>query len=117
MKILWLTPGQLSGALLFGLLITFVVTFVSMPHPVEVPIQIITPVPTPPPVVITEQPVITAQPTVQPTSTHALNSFEKAQYDMADSMSVAFNLLTLGFIVFAGILILTIVFSTFNRMG
>jgi hypothetical protein len=111
MKILWLTPGQLAGALLFGLLITFIVAFVVMPHPVEVPVQVITPVPTPPPVVITEQPVITAQPTVQPTSTHVLNSFEKAQYDMAETMNVAFNLLTLGFIIFSAILIITIVFG------
>jgi hypothetical protein len=115
MKILWLTPGQLAGALLFGLLITLVVTFVSIPHPVEVPIQIITPVPTPPPVVITERPIITAQSTVQPTSTHTLNSFEQAQYDVVDSMNVAFSLLTLGLMMFAAILIITVVFWTFNR--
>jgi hypothetical protein len=63
MKIFWLTPGQLVGALFIGLSIVLFSMYVMIPHPVEVPIQIITPVPTPPPVVITERPIITAQPT------------------------------------------------------
>lgn len=56
MKILWLTPGQLSAALLFGIMIA--ICNISIPHMVdEVKPQVITPVPTPPPVVITQVPV------------------------------------------------------------
>ena len=56
MKILWLTPGQLSAAILFGLMIA--ICNISIPHMVdEAKPQVITPVPTPPPVVITQVPV------------------------------------------------------------
>jgi hypothetical protein len=57
MKIFWLTPGQLAGAFVIGLSIVLALMYATVPHPVEVPVQIITPVPTPPPVVITEQPI------------------------------------------------------------
>jgi hypothetical protein len=57
MKILWLTPGQLSAALLFGIMIA--ICNISIPHMVdEVKPQVITPVPTPPPVVITQSPSV-----------------------------------------------------------
>jgi hypothetical protein len=59
MKILWLTPGQLSAALLFGIMIA--ICNISIPNMVdEVKPQVITPVPTPPPVVITQVPIDTS---------------------------------------------------------
>jgi len=59
MKILWLTPGQLSAALLFGIMIA--ICNISIPNMVdEVKPQVITPVPTPPPVVITQAPIDTS---------------------------------------------------------
>jgi|WetSurMetagenome_2_1015567.scaffolds.fasta_scaffold636996_2 hypothetical protein len=59
MKILWLTPGQLSAALLFGIMIA--ICNISIPHMVdEVKPQVITPIPTPPPVIITQVPVDTS---------------------------------------------------------
>jgi len=66
MKILWLTPGQLSAALLFGIMIA--ICNISTPYMVnEVKPQVITPVPTPSPVVIIQVPVISSSDNVNMT--------------------------------------------------
>jgi hypothetical protein len=56
MKVLGMTGGILAFALLCGVVIGVAMSFGSIPHPVEVPVQVITPVPTPDPVIITEHP-------------------------------------------------------------
>jgi hypothetical protein len=56
-----LTPTRKFLAVIVGIVITLAYVFVTMPHPVSVPQQIITPVPTPPPVVITSTPSVPVQ--------------------------------------------------------
>jgi len=52
MDALGLTNSRLLIAILCGILVAFVYTYATVPHLVEVPVQVITPVPTPPPVII-----------------------------------------------------------------
>jgi hypothetical protein len=54
MKILGLELQYFVCAIIFGVIIAGGITFLTTPHPVIVPVQVITPVPTPPPVVITQ---------------------------------------------------------------
>jgi hypothetical protein len=65
-------------AIITGLCIAFVFTFATAPHPVEVPVQIIKPVPTPAPVIITATP--TLAPTTEPS---------QVVYSSSDAMNVA----------------------------
>jgi hypothetical protein len=103
MRIFWLTPGQLAGALFIGLSIVLFSMYVMIPHPVEFPIQIITPVPTPPPVVITEQPVITAQPT-------SLVNYSQDLFALSGASSETFKIFNLIAIILVIIPIITILY-------
>jgi len=106
MKILGLTGGRLFAALVFGLLIAFTITYVTVPHPVEVPIQVITVVPTPP-VVITEHPVEVVH-EVQPSATLS-GAWNTSISEITKSTEQAFNILALMLFVIAATMIIGMV--------
>lgn len=56
MKIIGLTGSQFVVAIILGLTVSFCITAISVPHPVETPVIVITPVPTPAPVQIQNTP-------------------------------------------------------------
>jgi len=112
MKILGLTTGRLFAALVFGLFIAFTITYVTVPHPVEVPVQVIAPVPTPPPVVITEHPVEVVH-EVHPSATMS-EVWNKTISDMDESVFIAFNLLPIILLVVAVIMIITMMGGMFR---
>jgi hypothetical protein len=103
MRVFWLTYGQLAGAIIIGLSIVLFSMYAMTPHPVEVPVQIITQVPTPPSVVITEQPVITAQPT-------SLVDYSQDLFAFNGASSGAFKLFNVIAIMIAIIPILIILY-------
>jgi hypothetical protein len=109
MKILGLTIGRLFAALVFGLLIAFTITYVTVPHPVEVPLQVVTPVPTPPPVVITEHPAEF----VHPSATMS-ESWNKTISGMDESIFVAFNILPIMLMIIVVIMILSVMGGIFG---
>lgn len=103
MKILWLTPGQLSAALLFGIMIA--ICNISIPHMVdEVKPQVITPVSTPPPVVITQSPAIS------PVLTDNVT-------DGAKEIILAYNQILLSpfYLIFTLFIIVTMMLSSSSR--
>jgi hypothetical protein len=110
MKILGLTLGRLFAALIFGLLIAFTITYITVPHSVDVPVQVITPVPTPPPVVITEHPAEV----VHPSATMS-ESWNKTISDINQSTFAAFNIAAIALVVIALVGIIAMISGVFRR--
>jgi hypothetical protein len=112
MKVLGLTIGRLFAALVFGLLIAFTITYITVPHPVEVPVQVITPIPTPPPVVITEHPVGVVH-KVYPSATMS-EAWNKSISGIDESIFVAFNLVPIMLVIVAVVMIITMMGGMFG---
>ena len=113
MKILGLTGGRLFAALVFGLLIAFTITYATVPHPVEVPLQAITSIPTPPPVVITEHPTEIVREVH--TSVTLSEVWDEPMSEIAETTEQAFTIASLMVFVIAATMIIGLVTQVLRR--
>jgi hypothetical protein len=113
MKIFWLTPTQLLYALIVGGAIALIATFALVPHPVDIPVQVITPVPTPPPVVITAQPTPVPTPVVTDmVITTSDGSLVIAQNEIAQTVQTAIGLM---FWILPMVIVFHVMWALFGR--
>jgi hypothetical protein len=96
-KIFALTPIWFLYAVIIGLLLAGVIVYGSVPHPVEVPVQVITPVATPHPVVLTEHP------TEVPTESIYIDVSASNTFDNVMGFTIVFLIiLAAPFVLFLG---------------